>query len=154
MESLSDFLQNDGTRRRTRGPTRSDDIQRRGSYALAPQPPSSTAANKGYLFPLVLDCMARWSLRVDQIDVKMCDCFGAVAHGSAPTRSVGRWSNVLHAFAVSQSLTPWSASQGSIPCPSEGDKPCCKRQSTGERIESTLACKANVHAAVHDDGTF
>ena len=29
----------------------------------------------------------------------MCNCFGAVAHGSAPTRSVGRWSNVLHTSA-------------------------------------------------------
>ena len=70
-------------------PTRSDDIQRRGSCALAPQPPSSMPA-KDSLFPLVVDCMLRWSLRVDRTDVKLCNRFGAVAYGSAPTRSVGR----------------------------------------------------------------
>lgn len=30
--------------------------------------------------------------------------FWCLGHGSATTRPVGRWSNVLHALAVSQSL--------------------------------------------------
>ena len=48
--------------------------------------------------------MIWWPLHVDRIGLKLCSCFGALADGSATTRPVGRWSNVLHAFAVSQFL--------------------------------------------------
>ena len=48
--------------------------------------------------------MGRWSLRVDRIDWTICSRFVAMPYGSATTRPVGLRSNVLHAFAVLQSV--------------------------------------------------
>lgn len=48
--------------------------------------------------------MSRWSLRVDRIDWKIRSRFVAMPYGSATTRPVGLRSNVLHAFAVLQSV--------------------------------------------------
>ena len=49
--------------------------------------------------------MIWWSLHplIESVQ-NLCSCFGAMADGSATTRPVGRWTDVLHAFAVSQSL--------------------------------------------------
>ena len=67
-------------------------------------PASLFTWKEGFWFPFEGNCMNGWSMRDDRIGLETCSRFGAMPYGSATTRPVGLWSNVLHSFAVPQFL--------------------------------------------------
>ena len=82
----------------------------------------------------------------------MYDRFGAMAQGSATTRPVGRWSDVLHAFAVSQFLrvrfeVVLVALLGVVNGTAVGDRRVGVRRSVHENPSPRCCCNVEHHVA-------